>query len=262
MRYTVTMPSPFPGMDPYLEGALWPDVHHSLGVAIRNQLAGTIDRRYSIRLETSVVSDESGSEPVAIMFPDVHLHHPVELESTERVSSVATLSPPMIVPAPTLARITSIRVRLAGERTLVTSIEILSPANKYGNSFQKFYQKWDNMRRAGVNLVEIDFIRRGRRIFSQPSLRDAPYLVTVTPGSRANTGAWPISLRESLPEIPIPLLASDGEARLNLQELFAIVYEQGRYANDIDYARDSPPPPALSVEDAAWVRSLSSPAER
>ena len=168
----------------------------------------------------------------------------------------------MIVPAPTLARITSIRVRLAGERTLVTSIEVLSPANKYGNSFQKFYQKWDNMRRAGVNLVEIDFIRRGRRIFSQPGLRDAPYLVTVTPGSRANTGAWPISLRESLPEIPSPLLAPDAEARLNLQELFAIIYEEGRYANDIDYLRDSPPPPALSVEDAAWVRSLSSPAER
>lgn len=24
------MPSPFPGMDPYLEGALWPDVHQQL----------------------------------------------------------------------------------------------------------------------------------------------------------------------------------------------------------------------------------------
>ncbi len=26
------MPSPFPGMDPYLEGHLWPDVHSALGV--------------------------------------------------------------------------------------------------------------------------------------------------------------------------------------------------------------------------------------
>jgi len=26
------MPSPFPGMDPYLEGYLWPDVHHRLSI--------------------------------------------------------------------------------------------------------------------------------------------------------------------------------------------------------------------------------------
>jgi hypothetical protein len=29
------MPSPFPGMDPYLEGHLWPDVHHRLATDYR-----------------------------------------------------------------------------------------------------------------------------------------------------------------------------------------------------------------------------------
>ncbi|MGB0562287.1 MAG: DUF4058 family protein [Spirulinaceae cyanobacterium] len=32
------MPSPFSGMDPYLEGYLWPDVHHALASKIRQQL--------------------------------------------------------------------------------------------------------------------------------------------------------------------------------------------------------------------------------
>lgn len=32
------MPSPFPGMDPYLEGHLWPDVHNSLAYLISVQL--------------------------------------------------------------------------------------------------------------------------------------------------------------------------------------------------------------------------------
>jgi Protein of unknown function (DUF4058) len=32
------MPSPFPGMDPYLEGYLWPDVHHALVSKIRQLL--------------------------------------------------------------------------------------------------------------------------------------------------------------------------------------------------------------------------------
>jgi hypothetical protein len=34
------MPSPFPGMDPDLEGALWTTLHHSLGSEI------VPDRRY------------------------------------------------------------------------------------------------------------------------------------------------------------------------------------------------------------------------
>ena len=32
------MPSPFPGMDPYLEGHLWPDVHSGLAFVIKEQL--------------------------------------------------------------------------------------------------------------------------------------------------------------------------------------------------------------------------------
>src|SRR5947208_16811454 len=37
------MPSPFPGMDPYLENPdLWPDVHHALISAIQRQLTLTL----------------------------------------------------------------------------------------------------------------------------------------------------------------------------------------------------------------------------
>lgn len=32
------MPSPFPGMDPYLEGYLWADVHQALAYQYRRQL--------------------------------------------------------------------------------------------------------------------------------------------------------------------------------------------------------------------------------
>ncbi|MCX7853165.1 MAG: DUF4058 family protein [Caldilineales bacterium] len=32
------MPSPFPGMDPYLEGELWQEFHETLAHAIRGQL--------------------------------------------------------------------------------------------------------------------------------------------------------------------------------------------------------------------------------
>ena len=32
------MPSPFPGMDPYLEGSLWTSIHTQLGVEIQRLL--------------------------------------------------------------------------------------------------------------------------------------------------------------------------------------------------------------------------------
>ncbi|MFP4437023.1 MAG: DUF4058 family protein [Chloroflexaceae bacterium] len=40
------MPSPFPGMDLYLEGYLWPDVHHRLATALSRQLPPRLRPRY------------------------------------------------------------------------------------------------------------------------------------------------------------------------------------------------------------------------
>ena len=46
------MPTPFPGMDPYLEqAALWPDVHNGLIAEFRNALAPQLRARYYVALE-------------------------------------------------------------------------------------------------------------------------------------------------------------------------------------------------------------------
>ena len=65
------MPSPFPGMDPYLEGYLWPDVHSALAYKIRQQLAPQIQPKYVARLEISVIEDYSPEAEIGIMYPDV-----------------------------------------------------------------------------------------------------------------------------------------------------------------------------------------------
>ncbi len=51
------MPSPFPGMDPYLEGYLWPDVHNALANKIRQHLTPQLRPRYTARLGVYVVED-------------------------------------------------------------------------------------------------------------------------------------------------------------------------------------------------------------
>ena len=51
------MVSPFPGMDPYLEGSMWSDVHHDLASAIRELIAPQIAPAYFARIERYTVRD-------------------------------------------------------------------------------------------------------------------------------------------------------------------------------------------------------------
>ena len=60
------MPSPFPGMAPYLEGYLWTDVHSALTHKIRQQLAPQIQPKYVARLEISVIGDQSPEAEIGI----------------------------------------------------------------------------------------------------------------------------------------------------------------------------------------------------
>ena len=46
------MPSPFPGMDPYLEApSIWPDFHHKLAAELSTELNGSLPSPYYARLE-------------------------------------------------------------------------------------------------------------------------------------------------------------------------------------------------------------------
>src|SRR5476651_1439324 len=68
------MPSPFPGMDPYLETPdLWPDVHHRLISQIQSELNPVLRPHYVARVELRVyVSDEDDPGRKALV-PDVRI---------------------------------------------------------------------------------------------------------------------------------------------------------------------------------------------
>ena len=60
-------------MDPYLEGYLWPDVHHRLATQISDQLMPLLRPRYVARIEIQVVPDETPEADIGIMYPDVEI---------------------------------------------------------------------------------------------------------------------------------------------------------------------------------------------
>jgi hypothetical protein len=153
------VPSPFPGMDPYLEGYLWPDVHSALAHTLRRQLAPQIQPKYVARLEISVIEDQSPAPP----------------ETPEDIAGAAVtpITAPLTIPLPH-ARLATVEIRDVAQNILVTSIEILSPVNKREPHLSQYRQKRERLRAAHVHLLEIDLLRCCSPVPRQVPLRSGP----------------------------------------------------------------------------------------
>ncbi len=257
------MPSPFPGMDPYLEKpSLWPDVHHELISGARAYLGGLVRPKYFVRVEERVylADDEKGGQKSHPRVPDLRIgEHPghggapftpgsgtTVLEAAEPVA--------VLFPVEEEARETFLQVFDADSRQIVTVIEILSPTIKLAGSRGRasFEQKRLEVLNSSRHWVEIDLLRAGTPSLPRelsPPCDYAAHVLRVE--RRPESHLWPILLRQKLPVIPIPLKAGDPDALLNLQAVLNDSYDRANYDLVIDYRADPVPP--LAEVDAAWA---------
>jgi hypothetical protein len=252
------MPSPFPGMNPYLEGYLWPDVHHSLASQFRRQLAPLLAPKYAVRVEVITITDRVPGPELGIHTPDVQVIKPRISESPAAYTTPGTISPPRLsVPLvyPIERRVASVHIRDSGNNELITSIEILSPANKREPGLSKYRAKTDELRLSGIHILEIDLIRRGQRPLQAEQLPDTPYLIALTRAQTPYAELWPVDLRDPLPTVPVPLKPPDPDMPLDLQSALNAIYDEAQYALTLDY-EELPPPPSLSQEDLDWIKTL------
>jgi hypothetical protein len=149
-----------------------------------------------------------------------------------------------------------LRIRHYPSQRVVTVLELLSPKNKTGPGRQAYLAKRRRYLASGVNLVELDLLRVGSRMpVVRPGPPRSPYLLLVVPAwARQRAGAWPLPLREPLPELPIPLTPRDPLVRIPMRACVDRVYDGGRYPAKLDYTRPLDPP--LAEADAAWARDL------
>src|SRR5438552_1494862 len=122
------MPSPFPGMDPYLEGPTWMSVHSQLTAEIARQLAPKLRPRYLALTTERMVIDTPDDIAVTTVYPDVAVQDTGRPASSSRtVISAAPLQLPTVVPE----RVphSAVEIRDTAHRRLVTAIEVLSPTN-------------------------------------------------------------------------------------------------------------------------------------
>src|SRR3954447_21226707 len=76
-RWSILMPSPFPGMNPWIEqGDLWPDFHVAFVPALRRQLARQVVPRYIVLMEEQIYIHECPSGPARSIRPDVAVTRP------------------------------------------------------------------------------------------------------------------------------------------------------------------------------------------
>jgi hypothetical protein len=232
------MPSPFPGMDPYLEGPLWSTVHSQLVPEIARQLAPKLRPKY-LALTTEyfllAVVDGRGRSAGAA-------------DTATMVAAPLTLE--MVVPV--RVPMVAVEIRETRTRRLVTAIELLSPANKRGSGRRQYLNRRHRLFLTSAHLVEVDLLRRGKRVPMRHPLPDKPYFVFISRASRRPMAdVWPIELAQPLPEVSIPLLPGDDEVPLDLQLALTTVYDLVGYDLAIDYSSDPPPP--LSLEQTTWI---------
>ena len=261
------MPSPFPGMDPYLEHpAYFPGLHDwfvaFLGGALQERLPppyfADIARRAWI---------EVSNRPVV---PDVQILRSRRDPGPElaeqggvAVAAVARSRAVVVTVAREEVRQTflEIRIRQGADERVVTTIEVLSPANKTPGDHGRdpYLQKQREILDSQTHLVEIDLLRGGMHATAVPlelafeKAGPFDYHVSIHRFDRSEDFlVYPIRLEERLPEVAIPLLPGDPDVTIDLQAVFDRCYDNGPYRRRVRYAEDAPVPP-LRPEQAEWA---------
>jgi hypothetical protein len=232
------MASPFPGMDPYLEGNLWTSFHALLATEIVRQLNPLLRPKYIAAPERQVI-------------PDVGIRK--TKSQSVAAGGVATVSRSLRLRSRITTKVPHfhIDIRDVKDRRLVTAIELLSPTNKRGGR-KEYLRKRRRFLKSGVHLLEIDLHHQGRRVpLLDPYPPGAYFALLSRARKRTWTDVWHVPIEQPLPTVAVPLLKGDADVPLDLQDAFTKVYEVASFDLEVDYRE--PPDVELSPEESAWL---------
>ncbi len=229
--------NPFPGMNPYLERRdIWPDFHFSLIATMAGELGPRLPDAYRIALQQrrEVVETGSGQPATVAASPE---------------DGVAVR-----VRMPREVKVNWLRVETVPDRELVTIIEVLSPTNKApGRERQRYIRKRDVIIASGVNLVEIDLLRRWEPMPLETAPPASDYRILVCRGwERPDALLYPFSVQQPIPKLTLPLLPEDEPPDVDLGLIVNTLHQTARYGQITRY-QNPPPEPEFAPETQAWV---------
>ena len=276
------MPSPFPGMDPYIELVYgdWPDFHTALIAEIGRALNTTLPPGYRAAYETRellevLAFDDWGETTQAgTIRPDIIVRDtkPAGVLVDQSGVDIATAGEVRTVWQAEPVAAKSIRIVSPSGRP-TTEIELLSPSNKsHGRDRASYLRKKQQLLASDLSFVEIDLLIGGERACSDPAAAhrqygttdETPFVVAVYPAWERDGGAvaalcYPTRLDQTLPTVRIPVEESVGFVAIDLQECFTQMYEVQRFALQLDYERPLPSrlPPHLAAQCEPFVSNAA-----
>jgi hypothetical protein len=254
------MPSPFPGMDPYLESPFfWHQVHSRLIVALSNDLGRRLRPKYYAAIETRTYL-EDGPDSIFVGIPDAIVFSGTQAETLPQNTTTLTL--PITQPQkvrlvePIEVKERYLEIRKVGSHEVIAAIEVLSPRNKQGMGRKIYLEKRQRLLETASHFVEIDLLRISQPIPVAGTTGRSDYRVLVSPaGDRPNADLYSFNLRDKIPVFPLPLRHDDEQIAIDLGLLLHGIYEEGCFDLQIDYYQPVPEP-MLSKQDTAWVAEM------
>ncbi len=251
------MPSPFPGMNPYLEAPeLWSEFHSRMIVAIADALDDLLSRDYRVAVEKRVYLSQD-DKILLIGIPDVAVVAS-QPETPQPSRSATALAEPLTVELPALAEVQEryLEIREGATGTVITTLELLSPKNKRsGEGRNAYLEKRQQTLGTATHWIEIDLLRGGEPMPMLGATRSDYRILVSRSDERPKAQLYALNVREPIPAFPIPLHPGETEPLLELQPLLHRVYDRARFELAIDYQKA--PSPKLPTEDLAWLQTIT-----
>lgn len=251
------MPSPFPGMDPYLEqDDVWHDFHEQFCHECRALLVSQLGPSYIAKIDEHIYIQETETAPRELVGRgDVTVvDRDVAVVAFESASDIAAPAICLVEPSIDIERRAVVEIRDRHHRELITVIELLSPSNKRpGRDREQYLRKRSEILISSTNLVELDLLCGGKPM-PVTGLPECSYYALVSRRqSRPHAEVWPIGFRDPLPTIPIPLRPPDQDIRLDLRKALDQAFSSAGYSGYI-YAQGLAI--RISASDLAWSNAL------
>ena len=249
------MPSPFAGMDPYLEEpSRWGGFHSRFINSISDTLTQLVSPHFLVEIEETVYITAVDRPGERWVVPDVYVAASSSTEAP-RAGMTATVTTPTLIEPVDYEEVRDRHIDIydAENRTVVTTLEVLSPFNKAAGAKGRraFVQKRKTVMASKAHWIEIDLLRAGERP-KEVAGKSAYYALLKRSQVPRPYLVWLFDLRDILPTIAVPLRPPFEDVPLNLQAILTTVYTRGNYAAKLDYA-NPPPPPRLRPADANWA---------
>lgn len=252
------MPSPFPGMDPFIEAQHWTSFHHQMIAVLVRTLGKRLRPKYEVLPEERIYL-QTTSEDRSAYRADVTISESGRTRrSATHTSAQLELQPKMYeLPEVQEEREPFVMIRRAEGHEIVAVIELLSPSNKRRGSVgrSEYLSKRMELLRSPAHLVEIDLLLGGERMPSTPALEATTdfcaFVCRASERPRAEVFEW--TLRDSLPPIPVPLRDDDEDALIQLQESFAVAYDELGFQFALNYRQ--PPTVTARPDLLEWIQA-------